>query len=60
MLGLGPIGEMSTRIAQHSGAGRVIAIDLVPERLERARSHGVEVLDLESFDNGTCPSPCAR
>jgi threonine dehydrogenase-like Zn-dependent dehydrogenase len=46
VLGLGPIGEMSTRIAQHRGAGRVIGVDLVPERLERARTHGVEVLDL--------------
>jgi len=55
VLGLGPIGEMATRIAQHRGAGRVIAIDLVPERLERARSHGVEALDLEQFDNGDLP-----
>jgi threonine dehydrogenase-like Zn-dependent dehydrogenase len=46
VLGLGPIGEMSTRIAQHRGAGRVIGVDLVPERLQRARTHGVEVLDL--------------
>ncbi|HEY1539047.1 MAG TPA: zinc-dependent alcohol dehydrogenase [Solirubrobacteraceae bacterium] len=55
VLGLGPIGEMSTRIAQHRGAGKVIAIDLVPERIERARAHGVEVLDLEAFDNGDLP-----
>lgn len=33
VLGLGPIGDMSTRIAQHRGAGTVIGIDLVPERL---------------------------
>jgi threonine dehydrogenase-like Zn-dependent dehydrogenase len=50
VLGLGPIGEMSTRIAQHRGAGKVIGVDLVPERLERARSHGVEALDLEQYD----------
>ena len=36
VLGLGPIGEMSCRIAQHRGAGLVIGIDLVPERLARA------------------------
>jgi threonine dehydrogenase-like Zn-dependent dehydrogenase len=47
VLGLGPIGEMSTRIAQHRGA-RVLAIDLVPERIERARAHGVEVFDLKA------------
>jgi threonine dehydrogenase-like Zn-dependent dehydrogenase len=50
VLGLGPIGEMSTRIAQHRGAGRVLGVDLVPERLERARAHGVEALDLEQYD----------
>jgi threonine dehydrogenase-like Zn-dependent dehydrogenase len=46
VLGLGPIGDMSARIARHRGAGRVIGVDLVPERLGRARQHGVEVLDL--------------
>jgi threonine dehydrogenase-like Zn-dependent dehydrogenase len=50
VLGLGPIGEMSTRIAQHRGAGRVLAVDLVPERLDRARAHGVEALDLNDYD----------
>jgi threonine dehydrogenase-like Zn-dependent dehydrogenase len=50
VLGLGPIGEMCTRIAQQRGAGRVLAVDLVPERLERARAHGVEALDLTSYD----------
>src|SRR3954462_12257179 len=49
VLGLGPIGEMCTRIAQHQGAGKVIAIDLVPERLERSREHGVEALDLNDY-----------
>ena len=46
VLGLGPIGEMSARVAQHRKY-RVIAIDLVPDRIERARSRGVEVLDLD-------------
>jgi threonine dehydrogenase-like Zn-dependent dehydrogenase len=50
VLGLGPIGEMCTRIAQHRGAGKVLGVDLVPERLERACSHGVEVLDLTDHD----------
>src|SRR3954451_1570729 len=31
VLGLGPIGDMSTRIAAHRGAGKVIGIDIVPE-----------------------------
>jgi threonine dehydrogenase-like Zn-dependent dehydrogenase len=51
VLGLGPIGEMCTRIAQHKGAGQVIGVDLVPERLMRASSHGVRVLDLEDHDD---------
>ena len=55
VLGLGPIGEMCTRIAQHRGAGKVIAIDLVAERLDRARAHGVQTLDLSHFDNGDLP-----
>jgi threonine dehydrogenase-like Zn-dependent dehydrogenase len=45
VLGLGPIGDMATRIALHRGY-RVIAVDLVPERIERARTRGAEVLDL--------------
>ncbi|HZD87873.1 MAG TPA: alcohol dehydrogenase catalytic domain-containing protein [Gaiellaceae bacterium] len=50
VLGLGPIGEMATRIAQHRGY-RVLAVDLVPERIDRARSHGVEVFDLREHDD---------
>jgi threonine dehydrogenase-like Zn-dependent dehydrogenase len=46
VLGLGPIGDMSARIALHRGAGRVIGVDLVPERLARARERGVETIDL--------------
>jgi len=44
VLGLGPIGDMAARIALHRGH-RVIGIDLVPERLERARQRGVETLE---------------
>jgi threonine dehydrogenase-like Zn-dependent dehydrogenase len=50
VLGLGPIGEMCTRVAQHRGH-RVLAVDLVPDRLARAASHGVEVLDLNEHDD---------
>jgi threonine dehydrogenase-like Zn-dependent dehydrogenase len=46
VLGLGPIGDMASRVAQLRGVDRVIGVDLVPERLERARRQGVEVLDL--------------
>jgi threonine dehydrogenase-like Zn-dependent dehydrogenase len=51
VLGLGPIGEMCTRIAQHRGAETVIGLDLVPDRLERARAHGVKTLDVTARDD---------
>ena len=51
VFGLGPIGEMSTRVAQHRGAGQVIGLDLVPERMARARAHGVEVLDVTELED---------
>jgi threonine dehydrogenase-like Zn-dependent dehydrogenase len=46
VLGLGPIGDMAARIAMHRGASRVIGIDLVPERLARARQRGMDVVDI--------------
>jgi threonine dehydrogenase-like Zn-dependent dehydrogenase len=52
VLGLGPIGDMSCRVALHRGAEKVIGVDLVPERLERARDRGVQVFDLTSHDGG--------
>ncbi|HZH24991.1 MAG TPA: zinc-dependent alcohol dehydrogenase [Solirubrobacteraceae bacterium] len=51
VLGLGPVGEMATRIAQQQGVEHVLAVDLVPDRLERARSHGVQALDLQEHDD---------
>jgi threonine dehydrogenase-like Zn-dependent dehydrogenase len=51
VLGLGPIGEMCCRIAQHRGCEQVLAVDLVPERLERARAHGVHTFNLEEIDD---------
>lgn len=50
VLGLGPIGQFSARIALHRGY-RVIAVDLVPERIELARRFGVEVLDLAEVED---------
>ena len=50
VLGLGPIGDMAARIAQHHGT-RVIAVDLVPERLQRQRARGVEVIDLSDHED---------
>jgi len=51
VLGLGPIGEMATRIALQRGIENVMAVDLVPERLARAASRGVKVFNLEEHDD---------
>ena len=51
VFGLGPIGQMSARIALHQGASEVFGIDLVPERLEMARRHGVHAVDLREHDD---------
>lgn len=45
VLGLGPIGDMASRIAAHQGA-RVIGVDLVPERLARVKARGIETVDM--------------
>jgi threonine dehydrogenase-like Zn-dependent dehydrogenase len=47
VFGLGPIGQMCGRIAKHQGA-EVIGVDLVSERLEMARRHGIVPLDLRA------------
>ncbi|MFF4368322.1 zinc-dependent alcohol dehydrogenase [Streptomyces sp. NPDC001594] len=51
VIGLGPIGDMCTRVAAHLGVETVIGIDLVPERLDRARRHGVHTLDLRQDED---------
>jgi threonine dehydrogenase-like Zn-dependent dehydrogenase len=50
VLGLGPIGDMSCRVAQHRGY-RVIGVDLVPARLQRVRGRGIEVIDLNDHQD---------
>ncbi|MFD5036445.1 alcohol dehydrogenase catalytic domain-containing protein [Streptomyces sp. NPDC058378] len=49
VLGLGPIGDMAARIALHRGAGLVIGVDLVSDRLYRASARGVKTLDLREY-----------
>jgi threonine dehydrogenase-like Zn-dependent dehydrogenase len=43
--GLGPIGQFCVRVAKHLGVERVIAVDLVPERMELARGFGAEIVE---------------
>jgi threonine dehydrogenase-like Zn-dependent dehydrogenase len=51
VIGLGPIGEMACRIAQEHGAGTVIGIDLVPDRLERSQARGTHTINVEETDD---------
>jgi len=51
VFGLGPIGQMSARIARHRGASRVFAIDLVSERMAMAERHGIEILDSNDHED---------
>ncbi|MCA1690929.1 MAG: glutathione-dependent formaldehyde dehydrogenase [Actinobacteria bacterium] len=46
--GLGPIGQM-----WYQGAGRVIGVDQVPDRLAMAQRHGIEPLDFSDVDDVT-------
>lgn len=48
--GCGPVGQFAIRSAFLLGAGRVIAIDTVPERLALARQAGAETLDFRAED----------
>jgi threonine 3-dehydrogenase len=47
VLGCGPVGLFTIAIARASGAGRVLASDHVPYRLELARSLGADVADVD-------------
>lgn len=54
VFGLGPVGQMATRIGVHLGY-RVFGVDPVSERREMAARHGVEVFDMEGFGGRKIP-----
>ncbi|MDP8978844.1 MAG: alcohol dehydrogenase catalytic domain-containing protein, partial [Actinomycetota bacterium] len=54
VFGLGPIGQMCARIARLQGAEAVMGVDLVPERLQMARRHGVETVNIREV--GSVPA----
>ncbi len=66
--GCGPVGQFAIRSAWMFGAGRVIAIDGVPERLRMAQEYGkAEIIDntkehvqerLDEMTNGQGPDRC--
>jgi threonine dehydrogenase-like Zn-dependent dehydrogenase len=51
VIGLGPVGVFALQCAQLYGPARILAVDLVPERLARAAELGAEPID--ASDGGT-------
>ena len=45
VVGLGPVGIMALQCAQLFGPARILAVDIVPERLARAERLGAEPID---------------
>jgi threonine dehydrogenase-like Zn-dependent dehydrogenase len=50
VIGAGPIGDMSARIALDRGF-RVLVVDRVAERLQRVAARGAETIDLDAVDD---------
>jgi threonine dehydrogenase-like Zn-dependent dehydrogenase len=50
VFGCGPVGLFAIASAQLLGAGRIIAIDTIPSRLEMARAQGAEIIDFNQED----------
>ena len=50
VFGCGPVGQFAIWSAFHLGAGRVIAVDSVPDRLDAARRQGAEIVNFEDED----------
>jgi threonine dehydrogenase-like Zn-dependent dehydrogenase len=49
VLGAGPIGDMSARIALHRGLDVIVA-ERVPERLARVAGRGADTVDIDALD----------
>jgi threonine dehydrogenase-like Zn-dependent dehydrogenase len=50
VFGCGPVGQFAIAGARLHGAGRIIAIDHLADRLEMARAQGAEVISFEEDD----------
>ena len=50
VFGCGPVGQFAILSAFLKGAGRVLAVDAVPSRLEMARGQGAEAINFEQED----------
>ncbi len=45
VFGCGPVGQFAIASARLLGAGRIFAVDTIPDRLDTARAQGAEVID---------------
>jgi threonine dehydrogenase-like Zn-dependent dehydrogenase len=50
VIGLGPVGVFALQCAQLHGPARILAVDMVPERLARAAELGAEPIDATGGD----------
>jgi len=50
VFGCGPVGQFAIASAKLMGAGRVLAIDHLPDRLDMARRQGAEVINFDEED----------
>lgn len=50
VFGCGPVGLLAALSARLMGAGRVLAVDCLPDRIEKARRIGAEAVDFSSED----------
>ncbi|HXH12961.1 MAG TPA: zinc-dependent alcohol dehydrogenase [Alphaproteobacteria bacterium] len=48
IFGCGPVGQFTILSAKMLGAGRILAIDTIPSRLDMARAQGAEVIDFNA------------
>jgi threonine dehydrogenase-like Zn-dependent dehydrogenase len=50
VFGCGPVGQFAIASARLMGAGRIFAVDRVPDRLAMARAQGAETVDFDKED----------
>lgn len=50
VFGCGPVGQFAIASAKLLGAGRVLAVDNLPDRLDMARRQGAEVINFDAED----------
>jgi threonine dehydrogenase-like Zn-dependent dehydrogenase len=50
VFGCGPVGQFAIASAKLLGAGRILAVDRVPSRLDMARRQGAEVINFDEED----------